>query len=540
MGQRNTPHNSHMIDFEADQQGQHHILPDPCVFYGNLPTFPQPNVHTVVPVSGNAGNTYLHPLPEQHENPLFYGMTHYNGTIHQCPATNLDIAMATSSNHYNPYVAAPATREFPTPVIHGAHDHLPFTTAQGVVGIHTDGYGRNIPYADGVRGLFKRKNAEGIPMNFQYHHSMVGSSSAVAPVIARVHEADTPLVDVASRIPPDYVDSSLLTEDVSQRSLRNRSGVSAQETITAHSSNRFIQGSYVGQAFPLPPANPWLDMQLNGNQAALLPYVHGSMGGCVETGNMGIQGYQGTANNRSLSSYMHPPIAQGFPSVHHHPQSIQGMGGHNINFPPQMASSSSRRLVTNGPSSSSISPFPGVVEAGPRYMGPFPPTGFRLYRPHRRDFVVDTNIARNRNIPNMRVLPEDGVAILEIPEYNEVGDSIDQHRDMRLDIDHMSYEELLALGEQIGCVTTGLSEEVIISLLKTRSFTSSNPYSTECLDQETDFCVICQNDYKDQEKIGIVSCGHEYHVDCIKKWLVVKNSCPICKSTAVTPGKTEL
>nr|GMC48615.1 probable E3 ubiquitin-protein ligase ZFP1 isoform X1 [Ipomoea batatas] len=29
------------------------------------------------------------------------------------------------------------------------------------------------------------------------------------------------------------------------------------------------------------------------------------------------------------------------------------------------------------------------------------------------------------------------------------------HRDMRLDIDHMSYEELLALGEQIGWVVRG-------------------------------------------------------------------------------------
>lgn len=32
------------------------------------------------------------------------------------------------------------------------------------------------------------------------------------------------------------------------------------------------------------------------------------------------------------------------------------------------------------------------------------------------------------------------VAMLEIPGYNEAGDSIDQHWDMRLDVDHMSYE----------------------------------------------------------------------------------------------------
>lgn len=143
----------------------------------------------------------------------------------------------------------------------------------------------------------------------------------------------------------------------------------------------------------------------------------GSMGGCVEAGNMGMQGYQGTNNNGSLTSFMRPPIAQGFPSVHHLPPSIQGMGGHNINFPPQMASSS-RRHITNGPSSSSISPFPGVVEAGPRYMGPFPPTGFRIYRPHRRDFMLETNIARNRNVPNMRVLPEDVIFVIETISFH--------------------------------------------------------------------------------------------------------------------------
>lgn len=123
--------------------------------------------------------------------------------------------------------------------------------------------------------------------------------------------------------------------------------------------------------------------------------------------------------------------------------------------------------------------------------------------------------------------------MLEIPGYGEVGDSDDQHRDMRMDIDHMSYEvkklavqhgltltyivlfpiitsrhlimwchlniisqELLALGDQIGSVTTGFSEEAVISHLKTRLFTfpttSSSSECAECLDQETDFCVICQ------------------------------------------------
>lgn len=34
---------------------------------------------------------------------------------------------------------------------------------------------------------------------------------------------------------------------------------------------------------------------------------------------------------------------------------------------------------------------------------------------------------------------------MEVPGFHEAGDPMDQHRDMRLDIDHMSYEVSLLL-----------------------------------------------------------------------------------------------
>ncbi|GJW49721.1 putative RNA-directed DNA polymerase [Tanacetum coccineum] len=38
-------------------------------------------------------------------------------------------------------------------------------------------------------------------------------------------------------------------------------------------------------------------------------------------------------------------------------------------------------------------------------------------------------------------------------------------------------------------------------------------------------------EYKNGEKLGrMKKCGHDYHVDCIKKWLVMKKICPVCKS----------
>lgn len=36
------------------------------------------------------------------------------------------------------------------------------------------------------------------------------------------------------------------------------------------------------------------------------------------------------------------------------------------------------------------------------------------------------------------------------------------------------------------------------------------------------------------DEVGALrSCGHDYHVSCIRKWLSMKNICPICKASAL-------
>ncbi|AQK42785.1 E3 ubiquitin-protein ligase MBR2 [Zea mays] len=107
---------------------------------------------------------------------------------------------------------------------------------------------------------------------------------------------------------------------------------------------------------------------------------------------------------------------------------------------------------------------------------------------------------------------------------------IDRHRDMRLDVDNMSYEELLALGERIGYVNTGLSEEKILSNLKQRKYVL---ISLEDPPTGVEPCCICQEDYAEGEDLGRLDCGHDFHTACIKQWLVIKNVCPICKKTAL-------
>ncbi|XP_002519554.2 E3 ubiquitin-protein ligase MBR1 [Ricinus communis] len=111
---------------------------------------------------------------------------------------------------------------------------------------------------------------------------------------------------------------------------------------------------------------------------------------------------------------------------------------------------------------------------------------------------------------------------------------VDQHRDMRLDVDNMSYEELLALGERIGCVSTGLSEDLISKCLTETVYCSSG------LSQDEGNCVICLEEYKDMDDVGsLKACGHDYHVSCIKKWLSMKNLCPICKASAMADNMKE-
>uniref|UniRef100_A0A1D1YKA5 RING-type E3 ubiquitin transferase n=1 Tax=Anthurium amnicola TaxID=1678845 RepID=A0A1D1YKA5_9ARAE len=121
------------------------------------------------------------------------------------------------------------------------------------------------------------------------------------------------------------------------------------------------------------------------------------------------------------------------------------------------------------------------------------------------------------------------VLILDESAILGAADLHDRHRDMRLDIDDMSYEELLALEERIGSVSTGLSEEIILKHLKQWKYL---PISLTLSDQ-SEPCCICQEEYLDGDDLGELDCGHDFHTTCIKQWLVQKNACPICKKTAL-------
>ncbi|XP_071734130.1 uncharacterized protein [Rutidosis leptorrhynchoides] len=140
------------------------------------------------------------------------------------------------------------------------------------------------------------------------------------------------------------------------------------------------------------------------------------------------------------------------------------------------------------------------------------------------------NIYRGRGAsPIVNAMNSHEVLGYESSFYMNSSNMSDEYQDMRLDIDDMSYEELLALEESIGHVNAGLCEDEMSKCLNELIYYS--------MDQSRDeaSCSICLEEYKNGEKLGkMYKCGHEYHMDCIKKWLLMKKICPICKSDCTT------
>ncbi|KAK8591517.1 hypothetical protein V6N13_031559 [Hibiscus sabdariffa] len=523
MSQRNMLCPSQMIDLEMDQPGQGYPQHEPCIFLGDRPNYPLPEMQMRVTAPGNTTTLDTHPLPEHYDNGMFYGIPQYPSVQHHNHSPNLDLGIGSASNYFIPYVANPSSS---TPVNHGPTDPMPSSSNYGLLGVSTDEYGRGCHFVDNVRGSYKRKNSEGIPGNFQHFNASSSSSSSGAPLNAR-HPDGVGTIDTAPFTFPQYRGNGPppIREAGSQRSVRNRLGATAVDPVLMP-SNHVFQGNYIGQPFQPTIADGGATAW---TQAPGVPYVHGS----------NVAAPMETSLRSSVNISQASPLDIRNHNFHHTAPPIEGVRGHNINIHPHVAAAP-HRFPASYASPGTMNPSHDGWEVGRRHLGSMHPTGFRIYHSRRESGLVPETAVRHRNLPHLRVLPPDGVAVLELPEYYEVGNFADHHRDMRLDIEDMSYEELLALGERIGNVNTGLSEEIISSKLKTRTYstfaTNINLEEAAPIDQEPDSCIICQEDYKNEEKIGTLDCGHNYHADCLKKWLFVKNVCPICKSEALTTG----
>ena len=47
-------------------------------------------------------------------------------------------------------------------------------------------------------------------------------------------------------------------------------------------------------------------------------------------------------------------------------------------------------------------------------------------------------------------------------------------------------------------------------------------------------CVICSDEFKNEEYVSVLSCGHVFHPSCISEWGHYKSECPLCKQPIPT------
>eukprot|EP00850_Spirogloea_muscicola_P012918 SM000085S23268 [mRNA] locus=s85:417227:419832:+ [translate_table: standard] len=128
-------------------------------------------------------------------------------------------------------------------------------------------------------------------------------------------------------------------------------------------------------------------------------------------------------------------------------------------------------------------------------------------------------------------LTAEQLVMLEASRFFGQRGLLDEHHAMRMDVDNMSYEELLALGDRIGSVSTGVAPESIpgiVTRLRVELPAEPRPHHSD-VDVK---CTVCQEEYSEGEEVAQIACGHVYHALCIEQWLVIKNACPVCKAPA--------
>ncbi|XP_037538550.1 E3 ubiquitin-protein ligase CIP8 [Nematolebias whitei] len=95
--------------------------------------------------------------------------------------------------------------------------------------------------------------------------------------------------------------------------------------------------------------------------------------------------------------------------------------------------------------------------------------------------------------------------------------------DLSGDLQGNDYEALLEFEERQGAVVNKKMSRREIQRFPTKSFRSSTSGNMQC--------QICFCDYTDGEKLRILPCFHDYHIQCIDQWLKDNNTCPICRAT---------
>ena len=63
---------------------------------------------------------------------------------------------------------------------------------------------------------------------------------------------------------------------------------------------------------------------------------------------------------------------------------------------------------------------------------------------------------------------------------------------------------------------------------------------TKIVKCQKDDCIICFDDYSENNKCSELYCGHTYHTSCIKKWMNYREICPLCNTKLIKKKKCKI
>ncbi|ONK69955.1 uncharacterized protein A4U43_C05F28700 [Asparagus officinalis] len=538
MGQRTTLCTQQLLEMQSGQDVSH-IYPDRCIRTGQVADYTNQSVRSSMSTSGSTMEQGLL-FRDYNDRTAFYG-SQYNGFQRFQSVGDLGLGAVTPPNFCIPSMLPSSSRNFPAEN-NGSFDHFPLI----------DKFGMHNEFADSTIGVGKRKNVD-IPPGNQHSVDGPASSSQALPFLSlncglpqweQSYEPGVNQADSTNIEHPGYQEvGNIQTAEGSHRMSSRSSAISLQPEPAYFHPNYVLQATHMGHALH-PASNVWMSQfgtENNADDRASSNWIYNHPtshlhGRCLHSNafgltNMGVQAFpdtSSTANAGVIFSHTPQPGFQHLAPVQtmQHPSYGQvQMQAPSYQHPFNPLHPVYVNPTSHGPNSGSRFPY-------------FPSGAEQIFRPrHLHHATPDFSYG------GVRILSSEDAAVVDnISGFSGGGNMIDQHEDMRLDIDEMSYEELLALEEQIGNVKTGLTEESIIKNLKTSVYNSQTLLPSDKLcrfSEETDPCIICQVEYEEDEIIGTLDCGHNYHGDCIKQWLLVKNLCPICKKTALAADNSE-
>ncbi|XP_051515534.1 RING finger protein 215-like isoform X2 [Myxocyprinus asiaticus] len=78
-----------------------------------------------------------------------------------------------------------------------------------------------------------------------------------------------------------------------------------------------------------------------------------------------------------------------------------------------------------------------------------------------------------------------------------------------------------------------------LSALKTRMYRKPklrcDPIQTQPV--EMDNCAVCLEQYNNNQCLRVLPCLHEFHRDCVDPWLLLQQTCPLCKRSVLEGRK---